>query len=65
MSGATLARVDLSGARLRSLVGVESLKGAIVSHAQLVDLAPLLAAQLGLEVRGDETATTQATTGPA
>ena len=54
MSGATLRKVDLSGARLRSLVGVESLKGAIVSHAQLVDLAPLLAEQLGLEVRSDD-----------
>ena len=49
--GATLAKVDLSGARLRSLVGVESLRGAIVSDAQLVDLAPILAAELGLEVR--------------
>ena len=54
VSGATLIRADLSGARLRSLVGVESLKGAIVSHTQLVDLAPLLAAQLGLEVRPGE-----------
>ena len=54
MSGATLAKVDLSGARLRSLIGVESLRGAIVSHEQLVDLAPLLAAQLGLEVRRDD-----------
>ena len=43
VSGATLRKVDLSGARLRSLIGVESLKGAIVSHDQLVDLAPLLA----------------------
>ena len=50
VSGATLRRVDLSGARLRSLIGVESLKGAIVSHEQLVDLAPLLAKQLGLEL---------------
>jgi hypothetical protein len=32
-------------------VGVESLRGAIISHDQLVDLAPLLASQLGLEVR--------------
>jgi uncharacterized protein YjbI with pentapeptide repeats len=53
VAGATLAKVDLSGARLRTLVGVESLRGAIVSHEQLVDLAPLFAAQLGLEVRGD------------
>jgi uncharacterized protein YjbI with pentapeptide repeats len=51
VSGASLRDVDLSDARLRSLVGVESLKGAIVSHAQLVDLAPVLAEQLGLEVR--------------
>jgi hypothetical protein len=49
--------VDLSGARLRSLVGVESLRGAIVSHEQLVDLAPILAEQLGLEVRSDASMT--------
>jgi uncharacterized protein YjbI with pentapeptide repeats len=54
VAGATLAKVDLSGARLRSLVGVESLRGAIVSHQQLIDLAPLLAAQLGLEIRPEE-----------
>jgi uncharacterized protein YjbI with pentapeptide repeats len=53
VSGATLRKVDLSGARLRSLVGVESLRGAIVSHEQLVDLAPILAEQLGLDVRSD------------
>jgi uncharacterized protein YjbI with pentapeptide repeats len=53
VAGATLSKVDLSGARLRSLIGVESLKGAIVSHEQLLDLAPVLAAQLGLEIRGD------------
>lgn len=51
VAGATLSEVDLSGARLRSLIGVESLRGAIVSDEQLVDLAPLLAARLGLEVR--------------
>ncbi len=51
VSGATLADVDLSGARLRSLVGVESLRGAIVGRDQLNDLAPLLASQLGIEVR--------------
>lgn len=53
VAGATLSKVDLSGARLRTLVGVESLRGAIISHEQLVDLAPLLAAQVGLEVRAD------------
>jgi uncharacterized protein YjbI with pentapeptide repeats len=55
VAGATLSKVDLSGARLRSLIGVESLRGAIVSQAQLHDLAPLLAAELGLEVRDVET----------
>ena len=50
---ATLSKVDLSGASLKTLVGVESLRGAIISHGQLLDLAPLLAAQLGVEVRGD------------
>ena len=57
VSGATLAHVDLSRATLRSLVGVESLRGAIVSHGQLVDLAPLFAEQLGLEVRPDDPTT--------
>lgn len=51
VAGATLSEVDLSGARLRMLVGVESLRGAIISHQQLVDLAPLLAAQIGIQVR--------------
>jgi uncharacterized protein YjbI with pentapeptide repeats len=50
---ATLTKVDLSGAKLKALVGVESLRGAIVSHDQLIDLAPLLAAELGVEVRPD------------
>jgi hypothetical protein len=53
VSEAGLSKVDLSGARLGKLIGVESLRGAIVGHQQLLDLAPLLAAQLGLEVRPD------------
>ena len=36
IAGATLVAVDLSGARLRSLIGVESLRGAIISHDQLL-----------------------------
>jgi len=51
---ATLSKVDLSGARLKTLVGVESLRGAIIGRDQLLDLAPLLAAQLGVEVREDD-----------
>ena len=53
VAGSTLSAVDLSGARLRTLVGTESLRGAIIGQSQLIDLAPLLAAQLGLEVRHD------------
>ena len=51
---ATLSRVDLSGARLHTVIGVDNLRGAIVSQEQLIDLAPLLAAQLGMEVRRSE-----------
>lgn len=51
---ATLAKVDLSGAKLRALIGVENLRGAIIGHQQLLDLAPLFAAQLGVAVRPEE-----------
>ena len=50
---AKLSKVNLSGARLATLVGVEHLRGAIISHDQMIDLAPLMAAQLGVEVRPD------------
>ena len=53
VTGAALTEVDLSGARLRSLIGVENLRGATIAEDQLTDLAPVLAAQLGLEVRGE------------
>jgi hypothetical protein len=32
--------------------GVERLAGAVVSSAQLLDLAPVLAAQMGIRVEG-------------
>jgi uncharacterized protein YjbI with pentapeptide repeats len=48
---ATLARVDLSGATLQTLSGLDHLRGAIISPAQLLELAPLLADHLGIEVR--------------
>ena len=54
VAGCVLSGVDLTGARLRSLIGVESLRGAIISTGQLHDLAPLLASELGIEVRADE-----------
>lgn len=53
IAGATLTEVDLSGARLRSLIGIESLRGAIIGASQLHDLAPLLAEQLGLQIRDE------------
>lgn len=54
---ARLSKVDLSGARLRSLIGVDNLRGVTISRGQLLDLAPQLAAQLGIEVRpGDSLA---------
>lgn len=53
VAGARLERVDLSGAALRMLRGIGSLRGAVVSETQLLDLAPLLAEHVGLEVRGD------------
>jgi uncharacterized protein YjbI with pentapeptide repeats len=51
LGGAELDRVDLSGAQLQTLRGLDGLRGAIVSSAQLLDLAPLLAEHLGLTLR--------------
>lgn len=56
IAGATLSEVDLSGARLKSLIGIESLHGAIIGAGQLQDLAPLLAEQLGLRIREERAA---------
>lgn len=50
---AVLTRVDLRGATLQTLSGLDHLRGAIVSAAQLLDLAPLLADHLGIVVRED------------
>jgi|GEM_PF-383399 len=51
VSGATLTNVDLSGATLRTLVGIESLRGATINYEQLLDLAPIFAAALGVDIR--------------
>ena len=51
VSGATLTHVDLSGTTLRTLVGIESLRGATINYEQLLDLAPIFAAALGVDVR--------------
>ncbi|HEY1134052.1 MAG TPA: pentapeptide repeat-containing protein [Nocardioides sp.] len=47
---AQLKDVDLRGARLDDVAGVRDLRGATVTPAQLTELAPLLAAELGLRV---------------
>jgi uncharacterized protein YjbI with pentapeptide repeats len=49
----TLSKVDLRGAELGIVAGHESLRGAVISTAQLVDLAPALAQSIGITVRDD------------
>ena len=53
VTGATLADLDLSGADLSALDGLESIRGTTLSRAQLLSLAPALAAHLGVEVAPD------------
>lgn len=50
LSGATLRDVDLRGAELRHITGIDHLRGATVSPLQLQELAPHLAAQAGIAV---------------
>lgn len=52
LAGARLTHTDLRGASLRRVTNLDGLAGATVSTAQLVDLAPLLAAGLGIRVEG-------------
>ena len=51
VEGARLAEVDLVGARLGVVRGITGLRGTTVSPAQLLDLAPQMAADLGIVVR--------------
>lgn len=52
-TAATLTDVDLRGAvELGIAGGVDRLSGAVISPAQLLDLAPVLAAELGIRVEG-------------
>ena len=54
LSAATLVDVDLRGAAPLELArGVDRLSGAVISPAQLLDLAPVLAAELGVRVLAD------------
>ncbi|MEZ3177153.1 pentapeptide repeat-containing protein [Streptomyces pimonensis] len=53
LSGATLKDVDLRGAAPLGIArGVGRLSGAVISTAQLLDLAPVLAGELGIRVEG-------------
>ncbi len=53
LDDARLADVDLTGATLRVVRGIGQLRGVTVSREQLVDIAPLLAAHVGLAIRDD------------
>ncbi len=48
--GARMSRVDLSGAQLALRGSAASLRGAIISPLQLIDLAPAMAQEIGIEV---------------
>ena len=50
-SRVTLDRVDLRGAELDITAGYESLRGAIMNTAQLMSIAPVLAQQIGIQVK--------------
>lgn len=50
VNAARLQQVDLRGLRLSAIRGIQSLRGVRVSMDQLVELAPLLAAEHGIEV---------------
>ncbi|WP_050815030.1 pentapeptide repeat-containing protein [Streptomyces zinciresistens] len=53
LTGASLTDVDLRGAAQLEIVrGLDRLAGAVISAAQLLDLAPVLAAQWGIRVEG-------------
>ncbi|KUO20490.1 hypothetical protein AQJ91_14050 [Streptomyces dysideae] len=55
LTGVTLTDVDLRGAaELEIARGVERLRGAVISPGQLLDLAPVLAAELGVRVEAEE-----------
>ncbi|MFN2462829.1 MAG: pentapeptide repeat-containing protein [Candidatus Dormibacteria bacterium] len=51
LRGAKLDAVDLCGSHLRGLQGLASLRGATIDTGQLVELAPDLAADLGISVQ--------------
>ena len=52
LSKVTLDQVDLRGAELGLIITPDSLRGAVVSTAQLYQLAPVIAETLGISVDG-------------
>ena len=52
LTGAVLKDVDLRSTELRSITHLPGLQGATIDDGQLMMLAPLLAANLGLRVEG-------------
>jgi uncharacterized protein YjbI with pentapeptide repeats len=54
-SGSKLKQVDLRSSDISSVLGANSLAGAIIDSTQLITLAPLLAAEAKIEVN-DESA---------
>jgi uncharacterized protein YjbI with pentapeptide repeats len=56
LAGMTARQMDVRGAQLGISRGLDRLRGVVIDHGQLMELAPMLAAELGLEVRagGDD-----------
>lgn len=54
LSQARLSEMDLRGATIGIARGWDRLRGAVIDHVQLFDLAPALAAHLGLVVLGHD-----------
>ncbi len=53
LDAATLSDVDLSRSSIGEVVGIGQLRGATLSWSQIVELAPTMAAHLGVEVAQD------------
>jgi uncharacterized protein YjbI with pentapeptide repeats len=52
-SNAQIKSLDLRGSKLVGIIGTTSLKGALVTYDQLLELAPSLAQDIGLVIKDD------------
>lgn len=52
LTGLRAQHLDLTGAEIGRIVGLEGLRGAVVTSQQLLELAPALAEHVGLKVSG-------------